>query len=149
MYATVADAQAYLDAYYSSTNPLKAKWKALSDEDKQVMLNRASQLIDQLPLSGKAVEPPKAFPRLPFAEQSLEQAKQACVELAVQSLDELKARRIELRAQGVYSYKIGDLSETLAPGASSKTDETLSIVAPFLQIWLGGGYDICHTRMRR
>lgn len=154
MYATVEQANAYISSFYSSTDSLRLAWEALSDADKRVLLNRAEQQIDLLPLKGKPIEKDKAFPRKPNEEYSLKQAQVATIELAVQQFNEESKSRYELQAQGVKSYKIGDLSETFgnSAGASqySGIDEyTFSIVYPYLKDWLGGGYEICPTRIRR
>lgn len=155
MYATVAQANAYVTAYYSSTDPLRVAWESLQEADKQVMLNRAEQLIDLLPLQGKPLSPGKAFPREPNAEYSTEKARSATIELAVQNLDEAASEREQMQQQGVKSYKIGDLSEDFGSGGSNNMaylgygSRTFSIIFPFLQEWLGGGYRICPTRTRR
>ena len=152
MYATIEQANAYVEAYYSSTDLLREKWSALSEQDKQVALNRAEQKIDLLPLSGHPEHEGKAFPREPHKHESLEAAKIATIELAVQSLDGEQKDRLATQAQGVRSYRIGDLSETFAGAVSLKDFEmnlTISIVLPYLQRWLGGGYRICATHTRR
>lgn len=149
MYATVAQANEYIEAYYGSTDPLRLQWSELSEEDRLVRLTRAEQLIDLLPLNGYPSVQGKAFPREPFKKESLEKAKIATIELAIQTLDETAAERYSLQKQGVKSYKIGDLSETFKDGASgSKSSIVLSIVAPYLQKWLGGGYNFDHSYRR-
>lgn len=153
MYITLEEAKIYVKEYYSSTSPLRLAWEQLSDEDKQVALNRAEQTIDNLPLKGFPTKPPKAFPREPFKEESIAAAKIATVELAVQRLDEEAAERYEMQKAGVKSYRIGDLSESFGAGAVSidagVDGLALSIVFPFLRQWLGGGYKICPQRIRR
>lgn len=150
MYATVDQANEYVKEYHSSTDPLRAAWEGLSEEDKKVLLNRAEQTIDSLPLKGRPLESGKAFPRAPFQEYSLKRAVAATIELALASLDEERLDRLRLRQQGVKSYKIGDLSETFfsRSGDSDLTAYTLSIVSPYLGDWLSGGYEICPTRIR-
>ena len=147
MYATVSQANEYVEQYYSSTNPLRVAWEGLGDKDRQVLLNRAEQTIDSLPLKGCPLESGKAFPRAPFQEVSLERAKVATVELALQSLDEEANERYKLQQQGVRSYKIGDLSETF--GDSNPLSIAASIASTYLADWFGGGYKICPTRKRR
>ena len=155
MYATVEQANAYIQSYYSSTSPLRMAWNALSDEDKQVALNRSQQQIDLLPLKGRPLGA-ESFPREPFKDRSLEAAKIATIELAIQGFDETARERFTLQKQGVQSYRIGDLSETFKGGSSAAADNggdpfVLSIVFPFLKDWLGGGYRIEpeHHRERR
>ena len=151
MYATVSQADEYVKQYYSSTNSLRVAWEMLSNEDKNSLLNRAEQSIDGLPLKGRSLESGKAFPRSPFQEISMQRAMIATTELALASLDAEAAERLNLRRQGVKSYKIGDLSETFqeSAGGLDSATHTLSIVAPFLSDWLGGGYQICPTRIKK
>ena len=151
MYATVVQANEYVKQYYSSTNPLRLAWEQLLEEDKQVLLNRAEQTIDSLPLKGCPTESGKAFPRTPFQEISMQRALAATVELALHSLDEEASDRLKLRRQGVKSYKIGDLSETFSDtaGGLGSTAQAISIVSSFLSDWLGGGYEICPTRTKK
>ena len=152
MYVSIEDVNAYKVMYYGSTDPLRLNWEQLSDEDKQVAINRAEREVERLPLHGKPVHADKAFPRYPDPEESLQRAKQAICELSIQLMSSSSAReRYELQAQGVKSYKIGDLSETFADksGRSGVDEFVFSIVYPFLQRWLSGGYRICPTRIRR
>ncbi len=154
MYATVEQANAYVASYYSSTNNIRIAWEALNEEDKQVVLNRAEQVIDLLPFNGKPVDlkQTNAFPRHPNPELSLERVRVATIELALQTNGDTEAQdRLNLRAQGVKSYKIGDLSETFKDTGSEDylIQFALDVVNPFLRNWLGGGYRICPTRIRR
>lgn len=149
-YATIEQADKYIESYYSSTDSLREAWDDLDDADKQVYLNRAERFIDQLPFRGRPVNKHKAFPRYPEKEYSLEQVKYATIELAINQLDTESAERIKMQQQGVKSYKLGDLSETFKDGLDTKIDESyLTVVYPFLQLWLGGGFDICPTRTRK
>lgn len=154
MYATIEQANTYVASYYSSTNNIRIAWEALSEEDKQVVLNRAEQVIDLLPFNGRPVDPKQinAFPRHPNPELSLERVRIATIELALQTNGDTEAQdRLNLRAQGVKSYKIGDLSETFKDTSSEDylIQFALDVVNPFLRNWLGGGYRICPTRIRR
>lgn len=154
MYATVEQANEYISSNYTSTDSIRVQWEALSASDKQVMLNRSEQAIDLLPFTGKPIDKHKAFPRKPDEEYSLEQVRLATIELAAQQLNSESKERYELQSQGVKSYKIGDLSETFgkaegAAGYSGVDAYVYSIVFPFLKDWLGGGYDICPTRIKR
>lgn len=151
MYATVSQANEYVKQYHSSTDPLRTAWEGLSEQDKQVLLNQAEQTIDSLPLKGRPLESGKAFPRTPFQEISMRQALVATVELALATLDEEASSRLRLQRQGVKSYKIGDLSETFvdSTGGAGEVARAMSIVSTCLSNWLGGGYDICPTRIKR
>lgn len=150
MYATVSQADSYIQSYYSSTDSLRAAWTALSDKDKQVLLNRAEQVIDQLPFKGLAIVTGKAFPRDPNQDYSLAQAQLATIELALQQQDVEAQERYKLQHQGVVHYKIGDLEENFAVNSSKGVNSrAFSIVFPFLKDWLGGGYKICPARTRK
>lgn len=152
MYATLEQANAYVASYYSSTNNIRVAWEALDDEDKQVALNRAEQTIDLLPFKGIPESKEKAFPRCPDSELSLIRVRDATIELALQMNGDTEAQeRLSLRAQGVKSYKIGDLSETFG---ETNVDDYLTqfavdVITPFLRNWIGGGFRICPTRIRK
>lgn len=151
MYATVVQANEYVQNYYSSGSSLRLAWEALNGDDRLVSLNRAEQTIDRLPFTGRPTIDNKAFPRYPDKEIPVE-VTQATIELAVQSLDGEAKDRYELRRQGVRSYTIGDLSESftdIAVAAPGIDAYAYSIVFPFLRKWLGGGYEICPARTRR
>ena len=151
MYATVVQANEYVQNYYSSGDSMRLAWEKLSEADKLVSLNRAEQTIDCLPFTGRSVAEDKAFPRYPDTEVPKE-VTCATIELAVQTLDAEARDRYEMRRQGVRSYRIGDLSESFSDAdvAASGVDAyAYSIVFPFLRDWLGGGYEICPTRTRR
>lgn len=151
MYATVVQANEYVQNYYSSSDSMRLAWEKLSEADKLVSLNRAEQTIDCLPFTGRSVTEDKAFPRYPDTEIPKE-VTCATIELAVQTLDAEARDRYEMRRQGVRSYRIGDLSESFSDAdvAASGVDAyAYSIVFPFLRDWLGGGYEICPTRTRR
>lgn len=152
MYATLEQANTYVASCYSSTNEIRIAWDTLSDEDKQITLNRAEQIIDLLPFIGKPVVKEKVFPRYPEPELSIKRVQTATIELALQLNGDVKTQeRLNLRAQGVKSYKIGDLSETF--GDTNVEDYLLQFatdtVFPFLRNWLSGGYRICPTQIRR
>lgn len=154
MYATVEQANTYVQNYYGSVDPLRVSWEGYSAPDKQVLLNRAEQFIDTLPFSGKSLVAGKAFPRKPHEEYSLQQAQIATIELAIQKLNVESTDRVTLQKQGVKSYKIGDLSETFGDTVAFLDYDGIdpyqfSIVFPFLKDWLGGGYNICLTHIKR
>ena len=151
MYATVVQANEYVQNYYSSGDSMRLAWEALNENDKLVSLNRAEQTVDHLPFTGRPIVENKAFPRYPDTEVPVE-VMHATIELAVQTLNTEAKDRYEMRRQGVRSYKIGDLSESFsdaAVAASGVDAYAYSIVFPFLRNWLGGGYEICPTRTKR
>lgn len=148
MYATVVQANEYVQNYYSSGDSMRLAWESLNEADKLVLLNRAEQTIDHLPFNGKPMVSNKAFPRYPEEDIPAE-VTQATIELAVQSSNGEARDRYELQKQGVRSYTIGDLSESFSGAAAAAPGVdayAYSIVFPFLRNWLGGGYTICPTR---
>lgn len=152
MYATLEQANAYVESYYCSSNKLRVAWESLSNSDRTVMLNRAEQLIDVLPFKGRPVKELKAFPRHPHAALSLEKVRTATIELALHlNGDEEYQERLSLRSQGVKSYKLGDLSETFVDVSidNSTTQFAARIVDPYLREWSCGGFRICPTHFRR
>jgi hypothetical protein len=151
MYATVAQANEYVESYYSSTDPLRIAWEDLSAEDRQVALNKSEQFIDMLPLTGRAITAHKSFPREPDSANSLVQAKAAAIELAIRRNNPEMSERFDLQRQGVKSYRIGDLSETFGFNLSALEYAGIdpyyfAVVFPFLRDWLAGGYKICSTQ---
>lgn len=148
-YVDVATVDNYVATYYPQSNAIRIKWEALIEDDKNVFINRATQMINLLPLRGKACEGNElfmAFPREPDpGNNSLELAKQACCDLAIKlNGDGEFQERLNLQRQGVKSYKLGDLSETFG---NNGYDACIDIfvydtVFPFLRNWLSGGYKI-------
>ena len=69
-YCTVEEANAYVSLYFTSSDEGRVSWDALSDSDKQVLLNQAHDIIDALPIHGRktCVDQPDAFPRFPEKE---------------------------------------------------------------------------------
>lgn len=154
MYATVEEANAYIVSYYSSKDTLRVAWESLSDEDKQVMINRSERSIDQLPFTGSPLNSDSLFPMHPNPDRSISQVKIATIELAIRSLDEEYKSRYDLQQQGVKSYEIGDLKETFGTSQGSTSysgidSYTYSIVFPYLKDYLGGGYNICPTHTHK
>lgn len=152
MYATVEETDTYAATYYSSSDSVRTSWMALSNADKLVMLNKAERAINELPFHGKALGAASAFPREPEATLSLQKAKEAEMELALQLVSSTtESERYALQAQGVKSFKIGDLSETYGDSASQSGIDMFvyNKVFPFLKLWLSGGYPICPTHHRR
>ena len=64
-YNTVEQADAYIAGHYLSSDELAQQWSSLSEDDKQVLLTRAHDTIDALPITGRKtdVAQPNAFPR--------------------------------------------------------------------------------------
>lgn len=146
-YVTLEEANEYIEIHYLSKDNLRVNWNALSDDDRRVLLNRSFQTIELLPFAGKKASPEQTsvFPRWHMREVPAT-VKWAQIENALALSD---ASAVEdatyyerLRAHGITSYTIGNLSESFGSTSyDSKTTGILSETARrLLQPLLGGGY---------
>lgn len=152
------EALAYIQTHYTSTDPLRIQWEAMSKEDQSVYLLRAYEYINSLPYTGKPASKNQkgAFPRAGnFTSEDLLKVKYAQAEQALTFSDIVATQeysdRMRLQRAGVTSYRIGDLSETFQKGSASDLGDfrDLSTKAfSYLSKWLRGGYDIC-TSIKR
>lgn len=151
-YVDVAYADAYVTTHFLSTDNLRLNWETLSDDDKEVLLQRSFEAIESLPFSGHKSDPsqPNAFPRCPYTEVP-SAVKNAQVENAVSlsdsSISEDAAFYEKLWQFGVESYSIGNLSEKTSSGAwgrgSTAAHGIVSARATnLLQPYLSGGFRI-------
>lgn len=153
-YITIAEAGDYVSKYFLSTDPLRVQWEALSENDKEVLLRKSFDQINQLPFTGapKDCKQPLPFPRkCNFTAQDMQNVKYAQVEQAIAISDIVTAQetadRIKLRRAGVVQYSIGDLSEKFQSGLPSESNATFFGLAEkaykLLSKWLSGGYRVC------
>ena len=152
-YVTVEEANVYIRNNLLSTDPLRVSWEVLSEQDRQVLLNRSAAAINALPYPGRKTVSGQenAFPRYPYTEVP-EDVKAAQIENALTFSDESQSEDGKLYqrmwAYGISSYRIGNLSETVgsASGNAGLSSELvrggiISIVAQSLLIpYLRGGY---------
>lgn len=151
-YSTITEADQYIAEHYLSTDSQRLLWEELSDEDKQVLLNQAFDVIEALPLTGHKtdVAQPYAFPRCPdkCVPQEVVNAE---IELAFKlsdgdASDEAKEYR-RMALYGINSYHIGNFGETvLAYGGQSlaiKSGLISEVSERLLSPWLSGGYNLC------
>ena len=157
MYNTIATADSYIEAHYTSTSPELIRWAALSNEDKTVCLNNAFAAIEALPFRGRkaVIGQETAFPRLPYQyghteEGAPQNVLAAEAELALWLSDEKKQntskKRKELQEDGVKSYSIGDLSESYGDTSASSIKNSAQKCAKAMELlspYLTGGYDVC------
>jgi len=164
-YISLADCDVYLSAQYVSTDAKLTAWNALLDGDCDVYLRQAAAIIDAHPLQGfKALTTQTmGFPRILYTDANYllnsnvrvldeggfytQPAVPAAVkneqcELALelaQGTTSQASQRAELQRQGVRSYSIGKLSETLT-GASADivSYKARQMLLPFT----GGGFRI-------
>lgn len=154
-YVTVAYADEYVNKHFLYTDPESEGWLSLGEEDKSVLLLRSFEAIDMLPFSGRTmhVGQTKAFPRFPY-DIIPDAIKAAQVENAVALLDTQASDDSKfyesLRRNGVKSYSIGSLSESIGDISGSAAYQT-GVVSPkaarLLQPYLGGGYTIRRARV--
>lgn len=155
-YVTLAEALAYIQTHYASTDELRIAWEAMTEADQVVYLQKSFDAIETLPFRGrKAVSgQPTAFPRWPETEVP-EAVKKAQIEnafnLSDSAADEEATFYDKLWRYGVESYKIGNLSESSSSGAWGRSGTGASTVAAgvtstvavnLLQPYLGGGFCI-------
>ena len=156
-YITVADATTYLETMYLSTDTKLVAWKALAEADHEVLLRKAAQVIEQLPLVGyKATKTQDmAFPRVTAtktghtyawhqSDDIPEAVARAQAEIAINltNTNSADSKRIELQRQGVTSFSLGDLSETYGAGAGVQAAVASHTALQLLAPWTGGGYRI-------
>lgn len=154
-YATVEQADIYVTEHYISTDPLRIAWNALSQEDKQVILNVSAEAIDSLPYPGRKLDPtqPNVFPRYP-SQQVPTAIIAAQIENAISVSDSSSSEDAALYQRmwsfGIASYRIGNLSESVgnASGGASLSAQMLQngIVSTkaqaLLKPFIGGAYCI-------
>lgn len=154
-YATVEQADKYVQEHFISTDPVRLSWEDLSEEDKQVILNVSAEAINSLPFPGRKKDPNQedAFPRCPstqvppaiFAAQ-IENA----ISMADSSSSDDAALYQRMWSFGIASYRIGNLSESIgnASGGASMSASMLQngIVSTkaqaLLKPFVGGAYCI-------
>lgn len=153
-YIDVEEMLEYLKDNYVSTDPLRIQWEAMNAEDQSVLLRKAFNYINSLPLHGRPASEDQegAFPRAGlFTLQDLLKVKYAQAEQALAFSDTVTAQeaadRMRLRRAGVVQYSIGDLSETFQSGMSACSAGNYFGLSEnayrYLSKWLNGGYRIC------
>lgn len=150
-YATVAEANAYIASRYTSTDALRLLWENYSDDDKQVLLNKAHDIIDALPLVGRkaSIEQTNAFPRFPWRDVPTAVVSAEC-ELALSLCDTETNESLEKYRKmvdyGIQSYSIGNFSETLLSYSKNSVELKYGLISAqakqLLTPWLTGGYKI-------
>lgn len=150
-YSTLEVANDYIAAHYMSSDDVRVRWESLSDPDKQVLLNRAYNVINSLPLRGckTDTEQDGAFPRcgytvVPAAVVNAE------IELAAAftDADQMSALYEYKRKAdyGISSYRVGNFSETMVSYAGNSLQLQYGLVSTeaerLLLPWLNGGFCI-------
>lgn len=162
-YVTTEEADQYIGRYYLSTDPIALQWKSMTPSDKEVLLRKAANTIDSLPLKGIKADltQPLAFPRKLVEFRGCyvvesntpdvpSEVKEAQIEQALVfcgfAVDPSSATRAELQRQGVESFSLGDLSESYGKGSGQSLETiytTSKSVLNSLQAWVSGGFRVC------
>ena len=150
-YNTVEEANGYVTSHYISTDESRVRWESFSDEDKQVLLTRAHDVIDSLPFTGRktSVDQPDAFPRCPYNGVP-DAVKSAECELALSLSDEAANASLDdyrkMVDYGIQSYSIGNFSETLLSYSKNSIEIKYGLISSnakqLLTPWLTGGFRI-------
>lgn len=150
-YNTVEQADAYVDSHYLSSDELAQRWSDLYDSDKRVLLTKAHDIIDALPITGRkaSVDQPDAFPRYPDKEVP-DAVKSAECELALSLSDESANESLNnyrrMVDYGIQSYSIGNFSETLLSYSKNSIEIKYGLISSnakqLLTPWLTGGFRI-------
>lgn len=171
-YITLAEANTYISEHYTSTDPLKVAWEALSNIDKEVYLRNAAISIDALALKGKKYEYtqkmqfPRCYDSFSYKECFQQYSdpdeyvqygrlycelivpnniKYAQAEIAIFNCDKKANKRANLQNQGVQSFSIGDLSENYGSKRSPYSNESIiksKKAIELLRPYLGGTYNV-------
>lgn len=114
-YITTAEADAIVAAIIPSTDPERTTWESLETADKAIYVDRAMIKIETLQFSGVAAVSfqETAFPRRGQAEVP-EEIKQAVAleAAAISAYGAEAAQRDRIQAQGISSFKVGNLAES-------------------------------------
>lgn len=153
-YVSVEFADEYVNTHFLYSDPEYDAWSRLGDEEKSVYLLRSFETIELLPFSGSRLRLTQdtAFPRFPY-DIIPDAIKAAQVENALALLDSATSEDADfyesLRRNGVKSYSLGNLSESIGD-VSGNSAYQMGIVSPkaarLLQPFLGGGYNIRRLR---
>lgn len=151
-YSTIGEATEYVETHYLSTDEVRTSWGNLSEDDKQVLLNKAFTVIESLPFTGHkaSVDQPNAFPRCPDTEVP-DAVKQAEIELALSFSDSEASETLKdyrkMVDYGINSYSIGNFSETLLTYSKNSLQMQYGLISEeaerLLKPWMYGGYNIC------
>ena len=157
-------AVATADAYFGS-RLYADPWTAADATTKEAALKMATKAIDRLRLRGRTKTDnqtlafPRCYPTLDRSVTMLANGAQlymdgnfaceastpqrvldaACEEALALLREGAENNRRRLQAQGVSSFKLGDLSETFRSGGASaiRSPEALSLLAPFTAVSVG------------
>jgi len=146
-YVTIDEADAYITAEYPADDPAREMWDLCDESDKDIRLVSACGKLDTLPFTGAATSPEQSlmWPRN-GSEVVPAAIKHAQIEIALFYLRPgLRERqmRADLRAQGIKSFSLGDLSETYEDTVSGWIFLDDAKINSLLIRYIDGGYETC------
>ena len=140
MYVTFEELNDIIPTLFTASELESVKWSELSDDDKRVLINRATSFIDGLHYLGKYCEEGQshAFPRIindMVITADDEDVKFAAVCYIFSILDTSVDARYKLQKQGVKSWSSGDESESYELG-SKYAPESINLFKGYLSSYL-------------
>lgn len=151
-FISLADAKTYATAHKISTDTILIAWNALADTDKEILLRKATQIIDRQPLAGiRAIwNQTLEFPRVTYSDYQSDiwhspdwwyplaltltvpdAVKHAQCEIAL-SLVAGTSARVQMQREGVRSFNLGGLSESYVGTQTRLCFEAMELLAPYL-----------------
>jgi len=150
-YVTLAEADRYIRSRYDGTDPLRLTWDTLSDDRSRYRyLIRACDMIEALRFPGRKSNELQGLSWPRDGRSTVPDAiRHAQAEIALWDAQRASdgttggTSRANLIAQGVKSYSIGDLSETLDGSTVAEGAMECQAAAMLLRPLLGGGFSMC------
>lgn len=150
-YISLADSKTYATAHKISTDTLLIAWNTLTDGDKEILLRKATQIIDRQPLTGIRTiwNQTLEFPRYIYSDidnydiRSMygyplitipivpDAVKYAQCEIALSLITGI-SERVQMQREGVRSFSLGGLSEAYVGGQNRLCFEAMELLAPYL-----------------
>lgn len=140
---TLEELNSLISTFYLSTELTEIKWDELSENDKQVLLNKAIDFINELQFDGYKVsqDQQNEFPRIICREvvQTPYEVKKAICRLVFEFRNNTVSLRRQLQREGVASIDTGTggTKETYALGSGYK--EVSNEFKKILSNWLYRG----------
>ena len=150
-YCTVEECNDYVATHYAYDDPVRERWEMADEEDQQIFLTKAHEILEALPFTGRktCVSQPNAFPRYPdnYVPQEVKNAE---CEQALTFSDPEESQKFDdyrkMIQYGIQSYSIGNFSETLLSYSKNGVEMQYGLSSEaakrWLTPWLSGGYRI-------
>ena len=150
-YSTVEYANDYIASHYIRTDDARVRWESLAIDDRQVLLNKAHDVIDSLPVVGRktSVDQPDAFPRYPdkvVPDAVMRAECELALVLSDDAVNDTLAEYQKMVDYGIQSYSVGNFSETLLSYSKNSVELRYGLVSPkakqLMTPWMTGGFRI-------